>query len=81
MNNVAEKVKEIVSNHLGVEPGEITDGSYLQDDLNADTLALADIVVALEEEFKISVPQEDFLKWTTVGDITTYIADHLNELT
>lgn len=80
MNEVSEKIRNIISNHLGVEAKEVNDGAYLQDDLNADQLALADIVVTLEEEFKIKIPQEDFLKFNTVGDITTYVSEHLNEL-
>lgn len=80
MKEVQSKIRKIMSTHLGVAEGDITAESYLRDDLNADTLALADIVTALEEEFKIEIPQEDIGKFNTVGDIETYISEHLNEL-
>lgn len=80
MEEVKQKVYRIVSDHLGADRSEISDDSHLQDDLNADQLGLADIVVSLEEEFKIKIPPEDFLKFSTVGDIHTYISEHLNEL-
>jgi acyl carrier protein len=80
MEQLKQKIYRIISQQLGVEGSEISDSSHLQDDLNADQLGLADIVVSLEEEFKIKIPQEDFLKFATVGDIVTYISEHLNEL-
>ena len=80
MEEVRNKVHQIVSEHLAVDASEISDNSHLQDDLNADQLALADVVVSLEEEYKIKIPQEDFLKFGTVGDIVTYVSEHLNEL-
>ncbi len=80
MNEVAQKITTIISTHLGVDPAEVKEGSYLQDDLNADQLSLADLAVTLEEEFKIKIPSEDLLKFNTVGDIITYISEHLNEL-
>lgn len=80
MSEVQTKIKQIVSSHLGVEETAVTPEAYLRDDLNAGTLALADIVMALEEEFKIKIPQEDLTKFETVGDIETYVSEHLNEL-
>jgi acyl carrier protein len=80
MEEVKGKVQKIIADHLGVELSEVNEGSYLQDDLNADQLTLADITVALEEEFKIKIPQEDLLQFSTVGDIVTYVSEHLNEL-
>jgi acyl carrier protein len=80
MIEVATKVHEIIGNHLGVDPAEVKDDQYLQDDLNTDQLGLADIVVSLEEEFKLQIPEEDIIKFNSVGDIVTYISEHLNEL-
>jgi acyl carrier protein len=80
MEEVKGKVFKIVSSHLGVELSDVKEDSYLQDDLNADQMTLADIVVALEEEFKIKIPQEDLMQFSTVGDIVTYVSEHLNEL-
>ena len=80
MDELRTKIHQIISGHLGVDSSEISDNSHLQDDLNADQLGIADIVVALEEEFKIKIPQEDFLKFSTVGDVVTYVSEHTNEL-
>lgn len=80
MNEVGQKIHQIISTELGVPLAEVKDESYLQDDLNTDSLGLADIVVTIEEEFKIKIPQEDLLKFNTVGEIVTYVSEHLNEL-
>ena len=80
MNEVTQSVYEIIGNHLGVPVTEIKDESYLQEDLNADQLALADIVVTLEEKFNIKIPQEEIVKFNKVGDIVTFVTDNLNEL-
>lgn len=80
MNEVTQTVHEIIGNHLGVPVVDIKDDSYLQEDLNADQLALADIVVTLEEKFVLKIPQEEIVKFNKVGDIVTYITDNLNEL-
>jgi acyl carrier protein len=80
MSEVATKVHEIISAQLGVNSSEIKDSLYLQDDLNADPLDIADVVVSLEEEYKIVISQEDSLKFKTVGEIVTYVSEHLNEL-
>lgn len=80
MNEVTTVVHEIIGNYLGVPVADIKDDSYLQEDLNADQLALADIVVTLEEKFSLKIPQEEIIKFNKVGDIVTYITDNLNEL-
>lgn len=80
MNEVTQAVHEIIGNHLGVPVVDIKDDSYLQEDLNADQLALADIVVTLEEKFSIKIPQEEIIKFNKVGDIVTFVTDNLNEL-
>lgn len=80
MNEVTEAIHTIIGNHLGVPVSDIKDESYFQDDLNADQLALADIVVSLEEKFSIKIPQEEIIKFNKVGDIVTYISENLNEL-
>jgi len=75
-----EKIRSIIANHLGVDETEISLESHLQSDLNADPLGLADLVVAIEAEFKISIPQEENLKFSTVGDITTFVSDQIGEV-
>lgn len=71
-----EKVKEIVAEQLGVDESEITEDSSFVDDLGADSLDTVELVMALEEEFGIEIPDEDAEKISTVKDAITYIEEH-----
>ncbi len=72
--NIFEKVKAIVAEQLGVEAGDITlETSF--DDLNADSLDVVELIMAIEEEFDIEIPDEDAEKFKTVGDAVEYIKD------
>ena len=70
-----EKVKAIIEEKLNVEGIEITMDSNFKDDLEADSLDLFDLVMALEEEFETEIPTEDLEQIATVGDIVKYIED------
>ena len=70
-----EKVKAIIEEKLNVEGIEITMDSNFKDDLEADSLDLFDLVMALEEEFGTEIPTEDLEKIATVGDIVKHIED------
>ena len=70
---VFEKVTEIVVEQLGVEEDEVTMESSFIDDLGADSLDIVALIMALEEEFDIEVPDEEAEKITTVGDVVEYI--------
>ena len=70
---IAEKVKEIVSQQLDVDGGNIKEGSAFIDDLGADSLAIVELVLAFEEQFEIDIPDEDTEKIRTVGDAVSYI--------
>lgn len=74
-----EKIKEIIANQLGVDENEINLDSSFADDLNADSLDLVELLVALEEEYDISIPDEDISKLQTVGDVVEYIRTHIEE--
>lgn len=78
--NVEAIIKEIISNHLGIDTDEITRESYLQDDLNADPLTLADLIVSIEDEFKVEIPLDESQKFQKVEDIIDYIADKIGEV-
>ncbi len=78
--NVQEKVKEIVANHIGIPINEFTLTSYLQDDLNSDPLTMADLVVSIEDEFKVEIPPEESMKFEKVEDIVNFIADKIGEV-
>jgi len=77
--NVDEKVKDIISEQLGVKKEEIKPESSFIDDLGADSLDTVEVVMALEEEFGIEIPDEDAEKITTVGQSVKYIEDKLSK--
>ena len=76
MSSVAEKVKEIVVNQLGVSPDQVTEDAKFIEDLGADSLDQVELVMALEEEFGADIPDEDAEKLTTVSDAIKYIEEH-----
>ena len=71
-----ERIKEIVSENLGVDSAQITEGSSFKDDLGADSLDLFEMVMALEDEYEIEIPTEDLEQIATVGDVVNYISAH-----
>jgi len=73
---VMGKVKKIIAEQLGVDEGEISNESHFIDDLGADSLDTVELVMALEEEFGIEIPDEDAEKIQTVGDVQKYIEEH-----
>jgi acyl carrier protein len=70
-----EKIKAIIAEQLGVKPEEVTPGASFIDDLGADSLDTVELVMALEEEFGIEIPDEDAEKMATVGDAIKYIEE------
>jgi acyl carrier protein len=70
---ILEKVKAVVVDQLNVEEPEVTDEASFIDDLGADSLGIVELVMALEEEFGISIPDEDAEGIKTVGDAVSYI--------
>ena len=72
---VADKVKAIIAEQLGVKMEEVTPEASFIDDLGADSLDTVELVMALEEEFGIEIPDEDAEKIATVGDAVKYIED------
>ena len=71
-----DKVKAIIVDQLGVEEEEVTMEASFIEDLGADSLDIVELIMALEEEFEIEVPDEDAEKLVTVGDAVTYISEH-----
>ena len=71
-----ERIKEIVSENLGVDSAQITEGSSFKGDLGADSLDLFEMVMALEDEYEIEIPTEDLEQIATVGDVINYINEH-----
>jgi acyl carrier protein len=74
---VAEKVKSIIVEQLGVDAEEVTAAASFTDDLGADSLDIVELVMAFEEEFGIEIPDEDAESITTVQDAINYIDKHV----
>lgn len=73
---VFEKVKDIIVEQLGVDESEITMEASFIDDLGADSLDIVELIMALEEEFDLEIPDKEAEKITTVGDAVEYIKAH-----
>ena len=73
---VEQKVKEIICEQLGVSEEEVTPEASFIEDLGADSLDIVELVMALEEEFGLDIPDEDADKLKTVGDAMNYLKSH-----
>jgi acyl carrier protein len=73
---IVEKVKQIISEQLGVDENEVTPSASFVDDLGADSLDQVELVMALEEHFGVEIPDEDAEKLRTVQDAIAYIDKH-----
>ena len=76
MSDIAERVKKIVVEHLGVEAAQVKEDAKFIDDLGADSLDTVELVMAFEEEFGLEIPDEDAEKITRVKEATEYIDKH-----
>ncbi len=76
MSDIAERVKKIVVEHLGVEESKVTEQASLIDDLGADSLDQVELVMAFEEEFGVEIPDDAAEKIRTVGDAVTFLKEH-----
>ncbi len=74
---VLEKVKNIIVEQLGVADTAVTMEASFIDDLGADSLDIVELIMALEEEFDIEIPDADAEKVVTVGDVVEYIKEHV----
>ena len=72
---VEDKIKAIIAEQLGVKPEEVTPKASFVDDLGADSLDTVELIMALEEEFNIEIPDEEAEKMKTVGDAIKYIEE------
>ena len=73
---LVERLKKIVAEQLGVEESKITPAARFTDDLNADSLDLVEMIMSLEEEFGVEIPDEDAEKIISVQDAIDYIDAH-----
>ena len=70
-----EKMKEIIAGQLSVSEDEVTLEASFKDDLDADSLDLFELVMALEEEYDVEIPSDDLAELNTVGDVINYLKD------
>ena len=76
---MVERLKKIVAEQLGVDESKIVPNARFTDDLNADSLDLVEMIMSLEEEFGVEIPDEDAEKIVSVQDAITYIEAHSQE--
>jgi len=77
--NVEERVRRIISDQLGVDESQVTPNASFEEDLNADSLDLVELIMSLEEEFNIEISEEEAERIRTVGDAIEYIREHGSE--
>jgi len=75
-DEVYERVKEVLTEQLGVEEGDITEEASFQEDLDADSLDLVELIMELEDQFGIKISGEDAQKIQTVGQAVDYVSSH-----
>lgn len=76
MSDIAERVKKIVVDHLGIDEEKVTENASFIDDLGADSLDTVELVMAFEEEFSCEIPDEAAEKIMTVKNAIDYVAEH-----
>jgi acyl carrier protein len=77
MPTINERLKKIIVEQLGVDESEVVPHASFVEDLNADSLDLVELIMSLEEEFKLQISDEDAEKITTVQEAEDYIEEHL----
>ena len=77
ISNIEARVRKIIIDQLGVKEEQVTNEASFVEDLGADSLDTVELVMALEEEFELEIPDEDAEKITTVQQAIDYIAAHL----
>ena len=74
-----EKIQEIIADKLSIDAEEITLDSSFIDDFNADSLDIVELIMALEDELEMEIPDEDVENFKTVGDVVNYVKTHHEE--
>ncbi len=76
-DEIYDKVKDVIVDQLNVEEDDVTEDAAFVDDLGADSLDIVELVMALEEQFGVSIPDEQAEKIKTVGDAVSFIAENI----
>ncbi len=75
-NNLEPRLKKMIAEQLGVDEAQVVPSASFADDLNADSLDLVELIMSIEEEFGVEIPDEDAEKIATVGDALAYLNEH-----
>lgn len=78
-DKTADRIKELLVQHLGVDPQHLTDQTMLEDDLGVDSLDCIEVAMALEEEFEILILDEDMEEVETVQDLVDLVVSEISE--
>ncbi len=76
-DEILAKLKPVIAEQLGVDEADVKEDASFTDDLNADSLDLVELIMSLEEQFKLQISDEDAEKLTTVGEAVDYIQEHM----
>ena len=76
---ISNKIKKIITDHLGIDASKLTEDSNFVNDLGADSLDTLELVMAFEEEFNFEIPDSEAEKITTVGDAIKFITAEVNK--
>ncbi|MFI5272128.1 MAG: acyl carrier protein [Ktedonobacterales bacterium] len=76
--DILAKLKPLIAEQLGVDEADVKEEASFTEDLNADSLDLVELIMSLEEQFKLQISDEDAEKITTVGEAVEYIYDHMD---
>lgn len=76
MSDIKDQVVEIICEQLDVKPEDVNESKTFTDDLGADSLAIVELVLALEEKFDVKIPDDEVDKIKTVGDAVSYVKTH-----
>jgi len=77
--DIFERMKKVLADQLDANPAELTEGTSFVDDLGADSLAVVELVLAMEEAFGVAIPDDQAEKLQTVGDAVTYVMTHAGQ--
>ena len=75
--DLADRIRTIIAEQFGVDPAELSPGSDILDDLGADSLDVVELVMTLEDEFDIEVPDKAAESIRTISDVERYVAEHV----
>lgn len=75
-DEILAKIQEITADRLGVDEGDVTQDASFREDLEADSLDLVELIMELEEQFGMEIPDEDAEKITTVEEAVEYVTEH-----